>query len=336
MSKSRNFSLRYCALRFGLVCDGDKDRRDGILNEAVVDESGTDGVMRARFDYARPATAQEAIKLKSQLGEKARYWAGGTDMTLLWQRSEIQFDHCIDIRQLDELDYISVEPDSIRIGAMASLSLLERSAEAHHLLATLSDITKLMCTPQTRTLATVGGNLCNASPASDLSPAFVAMNAQVVILGEDGERSVGMFEFFEGVNKTALRGTELLKEVTIPLPSAGQIAASYRRIDRTVVDIALVNAASALTVSDSGEIKKASIALGAVAPVIVRSEAAAQPLIGRTLDELDDAMLAAAGEAASKDAKPISDVRASAGYRRDMVKVMVRRSLADCVEQLKG
>ncbi len=292
--------------------------------------------MRASFDYVRPSSASEAVSMKSQMGDRAKFWAGGTDMVLLWQRGEIDLDHCIDLRHLGELDYISVEDDSISIGAMCSLSALERSADEHHLLATLSEITKLMCTPQTRTLATVGGNMCNASPAADLSPAFVAMDAEAIILGDAGERRVSMFEFFEGVNKTALRGNELLKEISIPLPVAGNIAAGYRRIDRTVVDIALVNASSALTVDASGKITKATVALGAVAPVIVRSEVAAVPLVGRSLDALDDAALAASGEAAAGDAKPISDVRASADYRRDMVKVMVRRSLADCIEQLKG
>ena len=292
--------------------------------------------MRSQFEYLRPESPKEAVAMKAGHGEKAMFWAGGTDMMLHWQREKYHPEYCIDLTYLSAMDAIQVGQDRISIGAMVSLTTLENSAGAHHLLATLSDITKLMCTPQTRTIATVGGNMCNASPAADLSPAFVAMDAEAVILGDGGERRVSMFDFFEGVNETALRGGELLTEIVIPLPTAGRIAASYKRIDRTVVDIALVNASTALTVDDAGSVVHAVVALGSVAPVIVRSAAAGELLVGKSLDELNGDALAAAGEAASADARPISDVRASADYRRDMVKVMTRRSIADCIEQLKG
>jgi carbon-monoxide dehydrogenase medium subunit len=292
--------------------------------------------MRSQFEYLRPETPQEAVAMKSSHGEKAMYWAGGTDMILHWQREKYYPEFCIDLTHLSAMDAIAVEADKISIGAMVSLTALENSGDRHHLLATLSVITKLMCTPQTRTIATVGGNMCNASPAADLSPAFVAMDADAVILGQSGERRVSMFEFFEGVNKTALCDGELLSEIVIPLPASGRIAVSYKRIDRTVVDIALVNASSALTVDNTGTVTTAVVALGSVAPVIVRSDAAGSALVGRSLDQLDHAVLAAAGEAAAADAKPISDVRASAQYRRDMVKVMTRRSVQDCIDQLKG
>lgn len=274
--------------------------------------------------------------MKDDHGDKAMFWAGGTDMMLHWQRQKYHPEFCIDLTRLDNIGDINVDADRITIGALVSLTDLENSIDRHHLLATLSTVTKLMCTPQTRTIATVGGNMCNASPAADLSPVFVATGAEAVIFGSSGERRVSMFDFFEGVNKTALRGGEMLKEIVIPLPQERQIAASYRRIDRTVVDIALVNASTALTVDGENTITMAVVALGAVAPVIVRSDAAGAGLIGKAISDVDGDALITAGEAAAADAKPISDVRASADYRRDMVKVMVRRSLTDCIEQLKG
>lgn len=292
--------------------------------------------MRSQFEYLRPETPEEAVAMKTDHGAKAMFWAGGTDMMLHWQREKYHPEFCIDLTYLKAMNVIEVGAGQISIGAMVSLTALENSADRHHLLATLSVITKLMCTPQTRTIATVGGNMCNASPAADLSPAFVAMDAEAVMLGQGGERRVSMFEFFEGVNKTALRDGELLSEIVIPLPAAGRIAASYRRIDRTVVDIALVNASSALTVDDGGVVTRAVVALGSVAPVIIRSDAAGSALTGKSLDQLDDELLAAAGDAAAADSRPISDVRASADYRRDMVKVMTRRSVGDCIDQLRG
>jgi carbon-monoxide dehydrogenase medium subunit len=291
--------------------------------------------MRASFEYLRPSSPVEATAMKVEHGDRARFWAGGTDLVLLWQRSQIDLDYCIDLTHLPELDYITCDAGQIRIGAMASLARLERSADQHHLLAMLSDITKLMCTPQSRTIATVGGNLCNASPAADLSPAFVAVNAEAKIFGPSGERSVPMADFFTGVNATALDDGELLAEIAIPLPD-GRIDASYRRIDRTVVDIALVNASASVTVDGSNKVTDTRIALGAVAPIILRSPEAEAMLIGADISQVDGAILEQAGTRASKDAKPISDVRASAAYRKEMVKVMVRRALEDSILKLGG
>ena len=274
--------------------------------------------------------------MRASLGDGARYWAGGTDMTLLWQREEVSLDHCIDLTFLDELRFIEVGDNSIRVGAMATLAALENAADRHPHLKTLSDITKLMCTPQTRSIATVGGNLCNASPAADLSPAFVALDAEAVIFGSEGERRVAMEDFFEGVNHTVVANGDLLSEIVIPLPADQRVEASYRRIDRTVVDIALVNASTAVWADAQSDIVKTRIALGAVAPIIIRSAAAEAVLEGANLSDIDGGLLVKAGELAAADAKPISDVRASADYRRAMIKVMVKRALTDSIIKLGG
>ena len=292
--------------------------------------------MRSQFEYRRPTSKQDAVAMRAALGERARYWAGGTDMTLLWQRENVSLDYCIDLTFLDELNFIDVADSQIRIGALATLTALELSADRHPHLKTLSDITKLMCTPQTRSIATVGGNLCNASPAADLSPAFVALAAEAIIVGPGGERRVAMEDFFEGVNQTTVANGDLLSEIVVPLPPDRRIEISYRRIDRTVVDIALVNASVSVAVDQSSSIVETRIALGAVAPVIIRSPAAEKVLRGADLHSVDAGLLIEAGELAAKDAKPISDVRASADYRRAMVKVMVRRALEDAIAKLGG
>ena len=291
--------------------------------------------MRASFEYLRPSSPIEAANMKAEHGDRACFWAGGTDLVLLWQRSQIDLDYCIDLTRLTELDDITCDDDSIRIGAMTSLATLERAAARHHLLTMLSDVTKLMCTPQSRTIATVGGNLCNASPAADLSPAFVAVNAEARIVGAAGERGILLEDFFEGVNATALDEGELLQEIVIPLP-AGRIDATYRRIDRTVVDIALVNAAASVTVDAANRVTQTRIALGAVAPVILRSPEAEAMLDGADITQVDGALLDKMGARAAEDAKPISDVRASAAYRTQMVRVMTRRALEDSIRKLGG
>ncbi|MEQ8931896.1 MAG: FAD binding domain-containing protein [Silicimonas sp.] len=285
--------------------------------------------MKSTFTYARAGSAAEAVALLVQHGDGARLWAGGTDMTLHWQREKLGLSVCIDIRDLSELDYIEVGSDAIRIGAMVSLAALERSGDRHPVLAALSDVAKLMATPQTRTLATVGGNICNASPAADLSPAFVALGANVTLLGEQGTRAVPMIEFFRGVNEVDLNAGEILSEITIPLPADGDIQVTYRRIDRTVVDIALVNGSAAVTVDAGGRVSKVGFGLGAVAPVILDAPEASAELEGTPLSEVTRDRLADVAAIAARRAQPISDVRASAGYRQDMVEVMLRRALED-------
>lgn len=291
--------------------------------------------MRASFEYLRPGTPEDAVKMLSEYGSGAKCWAGGTDMSLHWQRSKTHPDYCVDLTYLSELDYIEVKDNEIRIGALASLVTLERSADQHALLKMLSDVTKLMCTPQTRTIATVGGNLCNASPAADLSPALVAVDALAEILGTDGTRSVPLEEFFTGVGKTSLAANEILTAVSIPLPDT-PIDACYRRIDRTVVDIALVNAAASIITDNHGEIARVRIALGAVAPVIIRAPEAENVLTGSHINNVSKEQLKSVGKLAAAISKPISDVRASAEYRRAMVEVMTRRALQQTIENLGG
>jgi carbon-monoxide dehydrogenase medium subunit len=292
--------------------------------------------MKSAFTYERAGSPAEAVALLAKHGPDAMIWAGGTDMTLQWQQEKVSPTVCVDIRDISELDYIEIDNSGISIGAMASLASLERSADRHHILAMLSDITKLMATPQTRTLATVGGNLCNASPAADLSSAFVALDATVKIFNASGARKVSMFNFFKGVNKTEVGPAELLEEVFIPLPDDGDVQASYKRIDRTVVDIALVNGSAAVTVGSDGVISKVGLGLGAVAPIILNAPDASAALEGLKLSDVTREKLAKVAAIAAKHAKPITDVRASAGYRQDMVEIMLRRSLEDSISKHGG
>lgn len=292
--------------------------------------------MKSTFTYERATSPAQAVALLAEHGQGAMIWAGGTDMTLHWQHEKVSPTVCVDIRGVSELDFIDVSDTSIRIGAMTALATLERAADQHHILEMLSDITKLMCTPQTRTIATVGGNMCNASPAADLSPAFVALDATAVIFTKDATRDVAMVDFFKGVNKTAVGPDEILQEVVIPLPSDGEIQGSYRRIDRTVVDIALVNGSAAISVDSNGTITWAGFGLGAVAPVILNAPDASAALEGIKLADVTPQKMAEVAAIAAKHAKPISDVRASAGYRQDMVEVMLRRALEDAINKHEG
>lgn len=290
--------------------------------------------MKRAFRYLRPRTAAEAIVMKAEHGDRACYWAGGTDLMLQWRSGEVDVDYCIDLTWLPELDGIEKRDHEVRIGAMASLDALDHASSMHPLMDVLGYTARLMCTKQTRTIATVGGNMCNASPGADLSPLFVALDARAVILGAAGTREVPMEGFFVGVNRTVLRNEELLLRMVVPLP-AERREASYKRVARTVVDIALVSAAVSVTEA-AGRITDTRISLGSVSPIPIRVPEAEQILVGCEVVSIDDGVLREAGSLAAGVAAPISDVRAGAAYRRKMCAVLARRALADSLMRLNG
>jgi len=289
--------------------------------------------LRSSFKYLRPASVAEAIKMKDQYGTQAIYWAGGTDLVLQWDRSLIKPGYCIDITKLAGMSFIENESSPIRIGALTALSVLERSDSNDPCLKAIAKVASMMCTVQTRTIATIAGNLCNASPAADLSTSLVAMGAILKVQGLKGERKIPLDEFMISPGKTVLVNSELVTEILIPKADS-PFSSVYHRIDRTVVDIALVSAASSLTLNKNGVVASARVALGAVAPRVIRSSRAEALLVGRNISECDEAFLREVGEAASLDATPISDIRASAAYRTAMVKVLVRKTLNENCQNL--
>ena len=272
--------------------------------------------------------------MKVEHGDRACYWAGGTDLMLQWRAGEVDVDHCIDLTWVPDLGGIENRGHEVRIGAMASLDDLDNAAEMNPLMDVLGYTARLMCTKQTRTIGTVGGNMCNASPGADLSPLFVALSASAVIWGAGGVRTLPMEDFFTGVNRTDLRGEELLYCIVVPVPEERR-EASYKRVARTVVDIALVSAAVSVTETD-GRVSDTRIALGSVAPVPFRVSEAERTLVGCELAAIDEEILSAAGSLAATSAQPISDVRAGAEYRRKMCAVLTRRALGDAVNRLNG
>jgi carbon-monoxide dehydrogenase medium subunit len=285
--------------------------------------------------YHRPSTIAEAISLKARHGDTARYWAGGTDLFLLIERRGLAFEHCIDLSAIADLNGAVREPDALRIGAMTSLAGVERAARLDTGLRIVVETVRLMCTPQTRTLATIGGNMCHAAPSADLSPALIALDAEAIIVGPDGERTMPLWKFFEHVNRTALRGPELLAAIRIPL-HPGPRAAAYRRVARTVVDIALVSSGCGVRVAPDGRIADARIVLGAVAPVPIRAREAESMLEGQPLDALRDAaLMLRVGESAASASLPITDIRGSDWYRRRMCAVLTVRALDHVAQQIE-
>jgi len=269
--------------------------------------------------YYRPDSLREAVALLSNLRGKARLIAGGTDL-LVMKPSGV--DALIDVGVLN-LNYIKKKEGTICIGAATTVDLVENSP----LLAgwpyqVLPEAAKSMATPTIRNMATIGGNVCNGSPAADLCLALMALDASVSLVAPKGGRTLPLKDFHVGVNRTVLAEDELLAEVLIPKSAGGASFLKLRR-HQTAVDIAVVNVSTRLNCVN-GRCVDARIVLGAVA----EKQICAQKAQGLLLNQIvDPGVIQKAAEQAAEEARPIDDIRASASYRKRMVAVLVRRSL---------
>jgi len=288
------------------------------------------GIMTALFrprEYHRPDNLSEAAQLLSDLGKKAKLIAGGTDL-LVNKPPEVEC--LVDVANLD-LNYIRQDEDGIKIGAATTVDLIESSEVlSSGPYEVLSEAASIMATPTVRNMATIGGNICNASPAADLPLALMVLDSTVRTAGLSGSRTLPIGDLFDDVNKTALHGDELLVEVNIPLIS-GNTGASFMKLrhHQTAVDIAIVNVAVNLTRSEN-LCEDVRIALGAVASKPIYANKAEKLLTGKMVDA---ELIRKAAEAATEESKPIDDIRASAGYRKSMVAVLVKRALEVCVRR---
>ena len=249
--------------------------------------------------------------------------AGGTELLVY---KPVDIECLVDISKLG-LSYIKEEEDGINIGAATTLDIIESSpvisSEPYRV---ISEAAGLLATPTIRNSATIGGNICAASPAGDLPPALMVLEAAVKIVGQKGSRILAIREFFKDVKETELGEGEMLTEIHIPLSSQNSGTGFQKlRHHQTSIDIAIVNVAARLTCSgDSCE--DARIALGAVASTPIYAEKAEKLLIDK---EIDKDLIQSAAETAAEESKPISDIRATALYRKRMVAVLVRRALED-------
>lgn len=280
--------------------------------------------MRPPFAYHRPATVEEACRILA--GEPgAAVLAGGTDLMVhLRQPWRGQRPPAVvNVKRIPGLDAIAVADGAIRLGALASLTALIEHPVIRAEYPVLPATARYMGSPAIRNLATVGGNLCNASPAADLPPVLLALDAEAGIAGPGWARRLPLERFFRGPGQTVLLPGELLVWVEFPRRRPPW-PIRYERLDvRRAMDIAIAGAALAVC-RDRPGVRDARVALCAVAPTPIRVREAEAVL---ATEGLTDAAIAQAAELASAAARPISDVRAAAAYRREMVGVLVRRGL---------
>jgi aerobic carbon-monoxide dehydrogenase medium subunit len=285
-----------------------------------------------RFELVLPRDVDEALRVLSERGSEAKLLAGGTDLLPQLKNGMLKPAWVIDLSGVERVRALRAETNGLRIGAAVTARTLERDAAAQKTYTSLAESGALVGSVQVRNLATLGGNLCNAAPSADMAPPLLALDAEAVIAGPKGERRLPFTDFFTGVRSTVLGVDEILLEIFVPAPKARSGGHYLRHTPRRELDIAVVGVASQLTLSN-GTCAKARIALAAVAPVPLRARAAEQALEGKPVTP---ETIERAAELAVEAAKPISDQRGSADYRRHLVRVLTRRTLRTALARAGG
>jgi carbon-monoxide dehydrogenase medium subunit len=288
------------------------------------------------FGFHAPATLDEAAALLHELGEAGRPLAGGTDLVVQMKEGHTRFpypDMVVSLQRIKGLRDIEFsDKDGLRIGAAATMTEVAANDVVRSRYQALAEGAGVVGSLQTMNMGTIGGNVCNAAPSADTVPALLAFDADAVVVGPTGRRSQPLRDFFVGPGLTMLKPGELLAELRLPVPPAMSGSAYMRHTPRKQMDIAVVGVGVALTL-DGDSIRRARVALGAVAPTPVRASSAEAALEGKPAT---GETFASAAEAAVNDCNPISDVRGSAEFRRHLVQVMTERMLKLAARRARG
>ncbi len=276
----------------------------------------------APFEYERAVSVEAAVAALSRLGGEARVIAGGHSLLPMMKLRLAQPEHLIDINDLTELDYIRAAEDEVRIGALTRHAELERSLVLAEHFPIFADAEAVIADPVVRNRGTIGGSLCQADAAEDLSAVCTALEAKLVIRGGDGERVVSIDDFHVGPYMTAVGEGELLTEVRLPVRAGA--GSAHEKVERRAGDWAIAAASAAVWI-EGGTIAEARVALSAVGLTTIHLTRATELLRGGAPSE---ALFAQAGQIASEDCSPSADGRGPVDYKRHLAGVLTARALA--------
>jgi carbon-monoxide dehydrogenase medium subunit len=276
------------------------------------------------FEYLAPKTLEEALKLLSQYDEDERkVIAGGQSLLVIMRQRLIMPEYLIDIKGLSDLNYIEFDKkEGLKIGALTTHRDVETSPVIQKEFSVLSEMEGNLANVETRNWGTIGGDIAHADPCGDPIPVLISLNARLKMTGPNGERIVNAEDFTVDFYETVLNHDELLTEIQVPIlpPNTGVKFTKFNQIEG---DLALASVAMSITLDEKKETcSDIRIALGGVAPAPMRAKNAEEILKGK---KISDALLADAGQAASEEASPTTDIQASDEYRRDLLKVLVKR-----------
>jgi carbon-monoxide dehydrogenase medium subunit len=289
--------------------------------------------MIAAFDYFAPKTVKEALPLLSKYKDAAKIIAGGQSMLVVMRERLLTPEYVIDIKGLTELEYIKYdEKQGLKIGALTIHRDVEKSPVIRKNFGVLSEMEGNLATIQTRNWGTIGGNLCHGDPAADPAPVLIALKAKLKLVSSAGERVIDTEEFSKDYLEVALKPGEMLAEIQVPTP-APHTGTAYEKLMVMKGDMGVVGAAVSITLDAKGSCQDARIALSNCSSVPLRAKKAEKVLIGKTIN---DALLAQAGEVASTEADPPADVHGSIEYRREMIKVFVKRVAQIALEKARA
>ncbi len=279
-----------------------------------------------KFEYFAPQSLDEAHKLLLSHGEGTHLLAGGTDLLVKMNHGLLKPKYVIALKQIKGLDAITFDPkQGLKIGATALLADVAIHPDILEHYPAIAAAAKETANVQIRNMGTVAGNLCNAAPSADNAPTLLAMNAEAVIRGAQGEKRLALEKLFKGPGQTALGPGEIVTAIMVPAPPS-DAGVSYQHISaRGKVDISAV-CVGVMVRMEGDTCRQVNIFLGAVAPVPMRAVKAESVVRGNPLSE---DIIQAAGTAASHESQPITDVRSSADYRKKMVAVLTRRALME-------
>lgn len=287
------------------------------------------------FDYVAAQTVDEAVSLLAEKGDRARILAGGTDLIVQLREGRRSLDLVVDVKRIPDVNVLSYDAQSgLQLGAAVPCHRIYGNPAIAQAYPGLMDAFTLIGGIQIQGRASVGGNLCNSSPAADTIPPLIVHHAVCVIAGPDGRREVPVEQFCTGPGQNVMQTGEFLVALRIPAPPPNFGAHYLRFIPRNEMDIAVVGVGSAVVLSDDkSTITAARIALGAVAPIPLLVEEAAAALVGKPIS--DQAMQAAV-EAARAAARPIADMRGTVDQRRHLAGVLTRRTLQGAIARARG
>jgi carbon-monoxide dehydrogenase medium subunit len=275
------------------------------------------------FEYLSPKTLQEALTLLDEHQDECKVIAGGQSLLILMRQGLLAPEYLIDIKGVSELDYIESDAkEGLRIGALTTHRTIEKSPAMKNGFGVLAEMEQRLASIQTRNWGTIGGNLSHGDPAGDPAPVLIALNATLTTASLEGTRNMTVEDFSLDFFETALEPNELLTEIQMP-PAPPHTGTAYTKFNIIESDVGMVGVAVSIALdSADGVCRDARIVLGSCAPTPMRAKQAEDVLRGK---KITDKRLKEAGQEASEEAEPISDVSASEEYRRELVKVLVAR-----------
>jgi aerobic carbon-monoxide dehydrogenase medium subunit len=278
-----------------------------------------------RFTIHQPKSISEASQMLGELGEKARLYAGGTELLLAMKHDLLRYEHLVDVKTIADLNKIEVKNGSLVVGSTATHRAIERSPVVKQNLPVLAEVETKVANVRVRASGTLGGNLCFAEPHSDPATLLLALGATVRVQGRAGTKALGIDRLITGAYETSLAADELLASVEIPLPAKSQRAAyvKFQLHERPTLGLALV-----LNV-DGDKITTASAVVGSVSAIPTQSDKANALLVGSKAQV--EKQLPDAAEALAQAADPVDDLEGGAEYKRHLIGVFLKRAFAQAL-----